>query len=147
MTLVGALLGFIGLVFVFAEFFFPSVFLGTMGGLFLLGAFFYFYQTYLFTVPFFFLLASTFLALFGVVYLAAKILRKKIFLKDAEKQEITSFFLIGKEGVAISDLRPMGKVKVDNTVYSVSSDVFIPRGKTVRIIEESLDKIKVEEKV
>ena len=40
--------------------------------------------------------------------------------------------LVGKTGVAVSVLRPSGKVEIDGEVYdAVSTDGFTPKGETV----------------
>jgi len=50
--------------------------------------------------------------------------------------------LIGKDGVATTDLRPIGKAEIDGRIYDVSSDAFyLDRGEKIRVI--AVDGLKI----
>ncbi len=52
--------------------------------------------------------------------------------------------LVGKDGVTITDLRPVGKAEIDGHTYDVVADrTFIERGKTVTVVSTEGIKIVV----
>lgn len=94
---------------------------------------------------------------FGLVlYLSHKIGSKGIFSKLAlqtvlsEKEGYTAADkqhkqLLDKEGIATTDLRPSGKVKIANNVYDAISlnGVFIEKGDTIKVQKEETSQIYV----
>lgn len=56
------------------------------------------------------------------------------------------FELIGKTGLAYTNLRPSGKVEIDGTLYDATAEVgFIEKNKTVRVVSYSAAQIRVRE--
>jgi membrane-bound ClpP family serine protease len=52
--------------------------------------------------------------------------------------------LVGKEGIVLTDLRPVGKAEIDGVRYEVLSEtVFVPAGSRVRVTSADLEQIKV----
>ena len=53
--------------------------------------------------------------------------------------------MIGKEGMAFTDLRPAGKVMIGNEVYDAVSDTgaFIERGKGIRVVKYQTGQVYV----
>ena len=66
---------------------------------------------------------------------------------DTERGFISSSdldYLIGKSGVTVTDLRPAGKISVDELVLDViSAGPFIEKGKPVKIIKVSNNSLMV----
>ena len=66
---------------------------------------------------------------------------KNIFIEEKDME-----YLIGKEGVALTDLRPLGKGEFDGVKFDVVSDnYFIKKGTTLVISEIDNNKIIVKE--
>lgn len=72
---------------------------------------------------------------------------------DTEFSEGTKDFsdLLGKSGIAATDLRPSGKMKIDNTIYDVvadnffiekNSDIIVVKVEGIKIIVNKTDNIK-----
>ena len=52
--------------------------------------------------------------------------------------------LVGKTGIAITDLRPSGKVEIDDNIYDAITDAaFIVQGETIEVIKGEGYSIKV----
>ena len=91
-----------------------------------------------------------------VIYLSSRIGTKGIFrtialttnLQRSEgyiSVEMSIKELVGQDGVAHTDLRPSGKVKINDSLYdAVSSTGFIPAGTTVRIVRFEMGQIYVD---
>lgn len=100
-------------------------------------------------------LSGLVLGFFVTIYLSTKIGRNGMFRRVAlntslDKEEgyvgvpTEIFSLIGKQGIASTDLRPSGKVKVDDTVYDAMSEGdFIEKGTIVKIIKHEAGQIYV----
>lgn len=66
---------------------------------------------------------------------------QKLQMDDNRQQEL----LIGKVGVAISDLRPSGKVEIDGDIYdALSQDEFLKKGTVIRVLSKSSSQVVVE---
>lgn len=62
--------------------------------------------------------------------------------EEAEKQAATA--ILGKEGVALTDLRPVGMIQVgDRRLDALAEVMFIERGSRVRVIGTSTGQVKV----
>lgn len=129
----------IGILLVIAEMMIPSFGLLTVMALsslaysyYLLWGIEHYYVAILFVgdlilLPFVLLLAVKFM------YYSPLSLRNK--LKETESSEN---ILIGKEGVAVTDLRPAGKIKIDGKLYdALSISEYIEKNK--KIVVKSLD--------
>lgn len=142
-------LAIFGLLFLLAEWFFPGIILGILGSIFLLASLFCFYS--LFSLNHFFIGISLaiLLATVAVLRLGYYWVQKKTALASFEKKEEKEdfSFLIGKQGVVLSDLRPMGKIEVDQKSYSACSDKYTSQGKQVLILEVRDNIIYVKELV
>lgn len=67
--------------------------------------------------------------------------------ESASKEETPSIFrkLISEEGVALTDLRPIGKVDVNNEIFEAKSlQGYISKGIVVRIVDTKSNVIIVE---
>jgi membrane-bound serine protease (ClpP class) len=94
--------------------------------------------------------------LFGlilVIWLSSRIGQKGMFRKVALTTDLTSsesidpeiHHLSGKTGKAMTDLRPSGKVIIDNEVYdAVANTGYIESGKTVKVIKNENMQLYVE---
>ncbi len=139
---------FVGLLFVFTEFFFPSIFLGALGVLVLLASLYFFYEVFSFSSLFILAVFGVFFSLFCTGFLASRLLKRKVFLPKEEAEKKTTFSsLIGKKGVVLCDLRPMGKIKIEGVVYSAVSESYILRGKEINVVGDKGEILKVEEEI
>lgn len=56
--------------------------------------------------------------------------------------------LIGKEGIVVMDLRPAGKIEIDNQIYDAQSDAeYVEKGKTVLVSKQQGAYLIVKEKL
>jgi len=97
------------------------------------------------------LLASLIIFYFLLKYLPkTKMFNKLILNKNIEeksgytaKKEVSA--LVGKEGIAITDLRPSGAVKIDGKrIDAVTHGEYIEKGSGVTVVEEEGSKVVVE---
>jgi len=59
------------------------------------------------------------------------------------KKEVSA--LIGKDGIAITDLRPSGAIKIDGKrIDAVTHGEYIEKGENVTVVEEEGSKVLVE---
>lgn len=130
-----------GLLLIFLEFFLPGAIMGVLGGLFLLGSIVVFLLTS--PTPFVFLvyLAAIAIAVFLVIRLAIWAVKRKkgtIYLdKDQEgfQASLLEKEMIGKRGVAATDLRPSGHILIENKRIQVSArEGFIEKGQEVEVV-------------
>ena len=94
-------------------------------------------------------------SIFGSLFLAVKLFESGVFapfvLKAEQKKEdgfvgtsTEEFELVGKNGIAYTDLRPSGKVEIAEQIHDASSSSgFIEKGMQVRVIGYSAAQIKV----
>lgn len=83
-------------------------------------------------------LSFTFLKLFKRRKMWQKIALKDRLTKEAGYNTLTSEYesLIGKTGVTLTDLRPIGTIRIDNKEYSaISNAIWINKGTKVEVIQ------------
>jgi len=136
------LLGLVGLILIFLEFFLPGAVLAVIGTLTLLVSLGLFFAQY----PVLWGLIYMF-ALLPIVFLTCKLALWQI-QRSKEKGHfyhgydqagyVASSFdqsLIGKEGVVSTELKPAGHITVNEQLYHALSETgFIGKGNTVRIV-------------
>ncbi|MGD2169680.1 MAG: NfeD family protein [Chlamydiota bacterium] len=140
---IAILLAVVGLLLIYFEFFLPGGIMGVAGGILLISSI----VILLLNDPGSFVLvifiASLITALLVTIKIALWRVRstgKKgtIFLDSDQTGYFASFYdkeLIGKLGIAESDLKPSGHVKVDDASYqAVSKGRYINKGSTVQVI-------------
>lgn len=80
----------------------------------------------------------------GVLFRSPIVLKEKIDVKTTEQDPALSESLIGKQGTAVTPLRPSGIALIDGKRYSVSTQaVFADRGTAVTVIAVDGNKITV----
>ena len=109
------------------------------------------------------LCGGTFVMLFFMVFFCALVLfaahtimlitQKKAWLstslaiklkKEVDESARSGYaYLLGREGVASTDISPSGHILLDGTDFVVSSDEFIEKGSTVEVVHVVGDVIKV----
>lgn len=68
---------------------------------------------------------------------------KRLAMLEAQRQAQA---LVGKEGVVVSDLRPVGAVEIDGTrVEVIAESTFVPVGARVRVISVNGPSVRVRE--
>ena len=98
-------------------------------------------------------LSGLFLSIISIFWLSSRIGEKGLFkkialttdLESSESVNANDFNLIGQEGKAMTDLRPSGKVFINNEVYdAISIGSFIEKDSNVRVIKFENMQIYVE---
>jgi membrane-bound serine protease (ClpP class) len=140
MTIV-VLLTLMGLILIYLEFFLPGNIFAIGGALLLLCSFF---LLIIEKIQFIYFMIYTVLlafCLFLIIKIALKKLKanKEIFLDSDQEGYRASVFekdLIGKVGIAFTDLRPSGKIFVNDSYYcATSKENYIEKGKKIQIID------------
>lgn len=132
----------LGLLLIFLEFYLPGMVLGLMGALFIVASLLLFAMqaSPLETLFFFFL---TGLSIAGVVLLALRRIRRTakegtIYLESDQAGYVASSYdeaMVGKEGVALTDLKPAGHARILGRQYQVSSQSgYLVEGTKVKVI-------------
>lgn len=147
----------IGLVLIFLEFYLPGAVMGTIGTLMVISAIiFTTLETHSFIYVILFILASIAGVIITIKTALWHIQRTKknhsIFLDtDQEGYRASSYdeTLIGRTGKALVDMRPGGRILIEDEKYqALSISGFIPKGSTVIVVSgqgESLNvKLKIE---
>ena len=144
-------IGFIGLLLIYFEFFVPGGILGVLGGLLILGgiALCIWEQSQSYWI-FIYILAAVLLIIF-TIRLALKRIKQKpaMYASDDQSGYLASKYdqeLIGKAGIAVTDLKPSGHIKVDGRQYQVvSENSYIKKGASVKVINGEGARYKVRE--
>ncbi len=150
--LIAAVLALVGLVLVYLEFFLPGGILAVFGTCALIAALAYFgYQGQSFF--------AVLLAFFGLLALVAIVCKvalwrvrasKTIHLKDDQSGYVACSFdpaLIGREGTALSDLKPSGHISVDGQSWHALSETgYIAKGASVIVSGGAGSHLKVKAK-
>jgi membrane-bound serine protease (ClpP class) len=133
--------------------FIPGGFVGTIGGLFILGAIITAYK--LLGKEIAFLLSGGSIIFAGVLaYISVKFKLWKIFVREDHENRKNGFTsskagpeqMIGRKGKVATDLRPAGTVIIDGKKYdAVTEGGFIGKGKKVEVVTASVGQIKVKE--
>lgn len=144
----------LGLLLIFLEFCLPGVLLGVMGAVLVVMSLFIFF-TQASAVWLFFLQAVATLTLVVVVVLGALRVIKgtakqgSLYLESDQQGYIASDFdeaLVGKKGVAMTDLRPAGHVLIDGKLLqAVSDSIYIEQGKPIRVLRGQGSQLVVDE--
>ena len=135
----------LGVVCIFAEVFLPGGVLGVVGGLLIGVSFVGAYYVWHFTAPFILFVLGFVIAGVAAYIVAIKVMPKTavgklIFLRDTQKGYDVSVSgdqeMIGKEGIAISFLRPTGVAEIDGKrVNVVTEGEFIEKNARIRVCE------------
>ena len=150
--LIALVLALVGLALIYMEFFMPGGILAVFGTGALIAALAFFgYQGDSFWM--------TLLAFFGLLALVAVVCKialwrvqasQTIFLKDDQEGYVACSFdpaLIGKEGIALSDLKPSGHISVEGKLWqALSESGYIAKGAQVIVIGGAGSHLKVKEK-
>lgn len=137
---VAIILSLMGLILIYLEFFLPGSIFAIGGGVLLLTSLFFLIaeKVKLFHFIIYALILGFFILL--VIKLALKKIKtnKNIFLSSDQEGYRASFFkkeLIGKSGVAFTDLRPTGKIFINDKCYfAITKENYIEKGKKIKII-------------
>lgn len=133
----------IGFVLIFLEFFLPGAILGMVGGVFVilsLVAFFMEGHSPLLSLAYFLFVMASLVLLIRYILQAIKSTGKKNTIMSDANQEgyvATGYdkTLIGKRGVAATDLKPSGKVQVEEKEVQALSELgYISKGTGVEIV-------------
>lgn len=90
------------------------------------------------------------LALFFYVLRSSQEIQNRLVLKESSptnglQESTTPRSLLGKQGICVTELRPAGKIKLDEILYDVvSTGDFIPRESKVQIVDVSSNRLMVE---
>lgn len=135
-------LALIGLVFVYLEFFLPGGILALIGGLVLVVS----VVVFAMQGPGWLLAAVYLLVLLGAVYgifrLAMYRIKKSakndsFYLQNDQEGYVASSFdrsLIGKKGIALSTMKPSGRIQVEGRAYQATSERgYIHKGEPVEV--------------
>ncbi|NGX28469.1 MAG: hypothetical protein K940chlam1_00650 [Candidatus Anoxychlamydiales bacterium] len=137
---VATILALLGLALIYLEFFLPGAIFAIGGTLLLLSSLFLLIVGK--TKLFYFVLYTVFLLSFVLVVIkvALKKLRanKHIFLQSDQAGYKAAAFkkdLIGQIGLSSTDLRPSGKIYINDKYYpAISKENYIERGKKIKVI-------------
>ncbi len=137
-------LGLAGLILIFLEFFLPGAIMAVGGSVLLLASLFMFHlKGPVGIAPFFFYFAALGTSVYFVVRLAIWAVKKTgkkgtVYLKADQEGFQASLYpkeLIGKIGVAATDLKPSGHIWVeDRAIQALSKDGYIEKGAPVQIL-------------
>ena len=110
---------------------------GVAGFLFLAGAVitsFYFFGTLYGTVVLF---GAIFIIMIGtIITIRSKTSKKMILNDDIPKTKNDLSHLVGKEGLAITLLRPSGAIEIDNNRYDVVTEgEYIAKGEKIKVVD------------
>ncbi|PIS00911.1 MAG: serine protease [Chlamydiae bacterium CG10_big_fil_rev_8_21_14_0_10_35_9] len=140
---IAILLAVIGLLLIYFEFFLPGGIMGVAGGVLLISSIVILLLNDPGSLVLIIFIASLIIALLITIKIALWRVRstgKKgtIFLDSDQTGYFASFYdkeLVGKLGIAESDLKPSGHVKIDDTSYqAVSKGRYINKGSTIQVI-------------
>ncbi len=150
---VAIVLSLIGLFLIYLEFFLPGSIFAIGGSILLLTSFFFLMVEKVKLIHFIIYAVVLFLLGLIVVKLALKKLKanKDIFLNSDQQGYRASNYkkdLIGKEGIASTDLRPTGKIFVnDRTYFAITKENYIEKGKKIKIIAGQGSNLIVKERI
>lgn len=130
-----------GLFLIFLEFFLPGAIMAIGGSILLVASLFVYYMTYPIDLYFFLYFASLTTALYFVIRLGIWQIRscKKTMYLDTDQEGYQACLypkdLIGKEGIALNDLKPSGHVSIDEKPFqALAKTGFIEKGIEVKVI-------------
>ncbi|MCI5053091.1 MAG: NfeD family protein [Simkaniaceae bacterium] len=138
--MIPVVLGIVGLVLIYAEFFLPGGIVGGIGGLVLIASYIMLAVDLSDPVWIVISLIIYLLVLAGTIWLALHFVKKRkdLFLTDDQEGYVASAYdkeLVGKFGVAYSNLSLSGRVTIEGKNYqAISQSQFIHRGSEVEVI-------------
>ncbi|MHC0035864.1 NfeD family protein [Pseudoneobacillus sp. C159] len=145
----------IGVILLIAELFLPGGIIGAFGFAAVLGSFFLASENviYMGISILIALLVSIIVSIFMIKVLGRKMsIFKKIILTDSTNTEqgfvsnVNRTDLIGKTGISITQLRPAGKISVEEEIIDVVSDgAFIQKDKPIKVVKVEGSRIVVRE--
>jgi len=137
---VAIILSLMGLFLIYLEFFLPGSIFAIGGSVLLLTSLFFLIVEKVKLVHFILYALILVSLVLMIVKIALKKLRanKEIFLNSDQEGYRASNFkkdLIGTDGVASTDLRPTGKIFInDKTYFAITKESYIEKGKKIRVI-------------
>jgi membrane-bound serine protease (ClpP class) len=138
-----ALFTFLGLFFIYLEFFLPGMISALLGAALIAIGAIIFYSIGLGSLALIGYLCVTCTLIYATIRLALYKVKKSsnddTFMLSKDQQGFAAFVvdtaLVGREGVATTDLKPSGLVEVDNTHFqAISSSFYIVKGEKVKIV-------------
>lgn len=130
----------LGFLLIFLEFLLPGSLLGILGGVAVLSSIIFFaMQADNGLWVFFYVLAIGIFLIFFVRFILWRIRRKKWFYLDSDQEGFVASSYekeyVGKEGVALSDLRPSGYIEVEGKpLQAVAESGYIAQNEKIKII-------------
>lgn len=154
LTLGIVLLIIFGIILILLEFFvIPGVTVAGIGGVLLIGGGIVLsYQAFGTEAGNYFLAASILAVIVIIVYALRANTWTRLGLKNAINDNVTTFnpdeIKVGQEGVTITRLNPMGKVKIGKLIVEARSiDGFIDQNKEIEVVEIEKNKIIIKQKI
>ena len=132
------ILGAVGLLLIFLEFFLPGAVMAVGGGLLLLASLYFFHMENPSALLFFAYLIGLAGLVYGVIRLAMWSVKKKI-RSAADQEGFTAVSypieMIGKIGSAVTDLRPSGHIVIDGKSFqAVAKTGYINKNCPVEVL-------------
>lgn len=137
---VAIILSLMGLFLIYLEFFLPGSIFAIGGSVLLLTSLFFLLVEKIKLIHFILYALVLGLLVLMVVKFALKKLKanKDIFLSSDQEGYKASTFkkeLIGKSGIALTDLRPTGKIFInDKSYFAMTKESYIEKGKKIKVI-------------
>lgn len=140
--IVTLLLLFAGLLLIFLEFFLPGGIIGAIGGILLLLSLAFFVKATHSLLSLMLYIIFVSVAVFFLIKLTLLWMKKTkknyIYLSSDQEGYLAAMYdanMIGKEGVAISDLKPSGHILIENKrLQALSKSGYILKGTSLRVI-------------
>ena len=132
--------GLMGLILIYLEFFVPGGILAVLGGIaFILSCVLFAWESNALWQTFVYIAVMVFLLFMTIRFALWKMKRKPaMFAVDEQSGYVASSYdvsLVGKEGEALTNLRPSGHVMVEGARHqAVSESSYIKKGESVKII-------------
>jgi len=100
-----------------------------------------------FTIFISFIISIIIISLLMVLFPKLSLFRKLILSPQIDKGEPTPLLNItNREGITVTQLRPIGKIKIDDTILEAKSDgSLIEKGRAIRVISHTGNRVVVEE--
>lgn len=141
--IIATALTFVGLFFVYLEFFVPGAILGTLGGILLvssIGVAFWQAETFFLGLGYLcivivLLVATVRLALWKIKRSSGKNTFYAISSQEGYQASTFDRQLIGKKGTAVTDLKPAGRVIIEEQWHqAVSEGSYVRKGETIVVL-------------
>lgn len=149
------LIGLIGLLCFYLEFFIPGGILAIIGGVLVIGSSILFclkadsyFLGFLYVIVL--LLSSIFTCILALRHMRRSGSRNSFFLQSDQKgftAEKIEEELVGKTGIVSTELKPAGHVRIDGKIYQATSEgPFLPKGSPIEVIELKGSRVIVQSK-